>query len=296
MPTKILQINELAKGIVSDSIKQIEGIKGRGQTVRIVCIVVGDDPVNSKLATERAAACQKINVDFLIKTFPEDISATVIDERLSDIARDNSITGVVVLVSHTVTIPLLRILKKMPIEKDLEIKHPFNLANVLISPEESASPPLCSSVISTFITHDIDLYQKSILVIGDVDCFCKPLCSLLLAKNSVVTVSASLDDTKDYMLSNADIIIANNVSPRAISRTQIKKDAVLIDAGASGPGGLPQDFTGGGAFCEDIKDYASAILPAGGISLLERAIFIYNVVYFARISEAKKDKLLASMS
>lgn len=288
MSVKLLSVKDLACGVMDDSATQIKGITEREGKVKVVALLVGDSPATTRFVAEKGAACQQAEIDFLARTFPNDASPSIIDERLSDLARDRSVKGVMVSVSYGVDVTVARAKKRLPAAKDILIEHPDNLSNVLIDPEESACPPLCAAVSATFITHEIDLYAKSVLIIGEKDLFGLPMAAILLRRNASVMICPTFDDVNHDFLVNCDIIICNGVPAGAIGRDDIKNGAILLDVGAPGPGSLTQDdLTGGGAFREDIEEKAGAILPAGAIRCLEKAFFVHNIVHFARLSEGE---------
>ncbi|MHC4870297.1 MAG: tetrahydrofolate dehydrogenase/cyclohydrolase catalytic domain-containing protein [Planctomycetota bacterium] len=285
MPAKVLYVNDLAQGIEKDSITQINGIKERGQSIKVACFLIGDSPADSRFAASRGAACQKSGVDFSVKTFPGDVNPKIVDERLSDASRDIEFSGIIVSTCYDADFTQARSLRRLSALKDIEVDHPENIANILSDAESYPSPPLAAAVNAAFVTHDIDLYKKSVLIIGSKDKFLIPLGTIFLSQSAVIIEAKSLDDVSSELVSSSDVIVCSDSSGKSISAKDIKKGAVLVDAGAPGPGSLSQSLTGGGCFSADIEEKASAVLPAGGLKQLENAFFVHNIMHFARILE-----------
>ncbi|MFH0911164.1 MAG: tetrahydrofolate dehydrogenase/cyclohydrolase catalytic domain-containing protein [Planctomycetota bacterium] len=292
---RILSVNHLALSLQEDARGQAAAMQERGSPVRVAAIRVGDSPVAQCLLDERSRACQAAGVAFLCLTFPEDTPPGAVDARLSDLSRDKTVTGVAVLRGMRADFSYERAVRCLPVLKDVEAAHPVNLARVLVEPEPALLPPLCAALLAAFTTHEIDLYDLSVLVLGPARELGLPLTALLRARHAAVMLASPESPVWPRLLPLAEVVVAAGVERGRIQGAMISPGALLFDLGPPGPAAIAywegdpggvQPTAGPGAFSADAMEKAGAVLPAGAILPLESACFLQNAILCAREAES----------
>jgi methylenetetrahydrofolate dehydrogenase (NADP+) / methenyltetrahydrofolate cyclohydrolase len=132
-------------------------------------------------------------------------------------------------------------------------------------------------IMELFNFYEIQLDGANVLIINRSNLVGKPLASLLLSKNSTVSISHSHTKNLKFFSQNADIIITavGNRDSFVLTEDMVKNGATIIDVGTNRVDGK----LCGDADFEMIKEKARYITPVpGGVGPMTICMLLRNTV------------------
>lgn len=282
MPAETLAIHDLAASITRETAREIEAFRQRGRAVRVEALLIGESPEAARYVAERGQLFQSAGVEYRARTVGANEPVDGVLERLRLMSEDEATSGILVAAGSGAGITRRHCAEELPPQKDVEGIHPLNLGLTLTNPEAGAPlPPLVGACLGALASHDIDLYEKSILIHGPQKHFAVPLAAALTARHASVVTVPLQSTPPAAMLGSAGVVICAGSPRNAIRADAILPEALLYDLGAPGPGGDGHP-TGAGAFDPSVMEHAGALLPAGAIAPLEHAMLLQNLVLCTR--------------
>ena len=143
-----------------------EEIKEKQLKLKLAVVLVGDDSSSKIYVGKKEEACYKIGIEFQLFKFPSEIKEVRLLEEITEIIKDDNISGLVVqlpLPEHVNTDEILNSISK---EKDVE----------------SVSPVVCA-IKYILEEYDISLENKKIALIGKGRLVGIPVAEWLQKKN-----------------------------------------------------------------------------------------------------------------
>ena len=114
------------------------------------------------------------------------------DERLTELSRDKSISGISLLRSGEATVSLIRAIQRLTPKKDIESIHPASIGHLFSDPETSeCMHPLTAAVMATLTTHEIEIYGSTILIQANPRMVGLPLIAALAARHATTMSGTS---------------------------------------------------------------------------------------------------------
>lgn len=219
------EINQETKKIVENSDKKI--------TLATIFDSANDGSkmyvgMKNKKAAELGIETQEFEIVDSQKT--EDIIAIV--EKLN---ADDSINGILVQSPLPKGISEVEVYSAIKKEKDVDGLNYQNQGLLFENIEGYIPPATPSGIIELLIKNEIEIKGKNAVIVGASQLLGRPTAMMLLNRGATVSV-AHIDTDKEYLktlISQADILVVGIGDPEYIQADWIKKDAVIIDAGAN---------------------------------------------------------------
>ena len=254
----ILDGKKLADKILEDSRKEVEKLS----PIKLVVVLVGDDPDSLKFIKQKQKAAEKIGIEFKLYKFNLKISNQNLTKEVNKITKDKSVTGIVIQLPLPKHINTQKILSLIPVKKDPDA---LSVDNFL------AEPPTASGIIRILKEYNIEVKGKKIVIVGKGRLVGGPLAAIMERFDTNLTVCNIQTKNLHKETLKADILVSATGQFHLIKESMVKQKAIVIDAGIN-----DIDF-------ENIKRKASYITPpTGGIGPMTVAILIDNLIKLAK--------------
>ncbi len=251
----------------------------------LAVILVGSDPASQVYVNNKKKSCEKAGVTSISIEFPEDISEKEVLDKIEELNKDSSVTGMIVQVPLPKHISEEKVLYAIDPKKDMDGFHPRNLGEVYLGKDKEFLPPATpAGIVAMLEQNNIEIAGKEVVVVGRSNNVGKAVAMMLLNRNATVTVCHSKTQDLTFHTKRADIIIAAVGRPKFITGEMIKDGAVIVDVGihriANPDTSADKKFVlCGDVDFETVKDKVSAISPVpGGVGPMTVASLIQNTL------------------
>ena len=195
----------------------------------LVVILVGHNPASSVYVKNKQIKANEIGINSVVKKLEAKVTEKELLEIINDCNKDSEVDGILVQLPLPSHINSNKIIDAISYEKDVD---GFNSKNIGLlaqgRPYVVPCTPLgCLKLLQT----EIDLLEKSILVVGRSNIVGRPLAYLLTNYNATVTLAHSKTKNLKELCKNNEIIIAATGIPKMIKEDWVKEQAVIIDVG-----------------------------------------------------------------
>ncbi len=197
---------------------------------KLAVILVGKDPASITYVNMKIKACQRVGMDFDLKTLQEDITEAELLSLIKDYNTDQNISGVLVQLPLPRHIDSKMVLEAIDPSKDVDGFHPLNIGK-LCTQKESFLPATPMGVMRLLEHYHIGIKGKDVAVIGASNIIGKPLSMLMLNAGASVSVCHILTKDISFYTQNADIVCVGVGKPDLIKASMLKKGAVVVDIG-----------------------------------------------------------------
>ncbi|MFH1222996.1 MAG: bifunctional 5,10-methylenetetrahydrofolate dehydrogenase/5,10-methenyltetrahydrofolate cyclohydrolase, partial [Pseudomonadota bacterium] len=234
-------------------------------TPGLAVIMVGENAASDVYVRNKERACEKAG--FYQKTYrlPDVTSEEEITTLIKKLGDDCNIHGIIVQLPLPKHISEEHILNAIPIDKDVDCFHPFNIGKLLTIKKGyspiSVVPCTPAGVMELLDRYKIPLSGKNIAVVGRSNIVGKPIALMLLNRNATVTICHSKTENIAGVLKRSDVVIAAVGSPKMIRKDMIKDYSTIIDVGVNR---TPEGGVCGDVDFDDVKDKVYAITPVPG--------------------------------
>jgi len=261
---------------------EVLDLSGKGVKVKLVIILVGDNPSSLSYIRSKKKASEQIGVECEIIAYkPDEITSEKLIEIIQQLNGNPSVNGILVqlpLPDHVYEPDIIKAISPM---KDVDGFTAYNIGKVFLSKEfEHLAPCTPLGVIRLLEYYNIAVEGKEATVVGRSNIAGKPVSVMLLNRGATVTVCHS--KTKDLVkhTKNADILVVAIGKPGFIKKEMVKEGAVVVDIGINrtDEGKLVGDVD-----FENVSKIASYITPVpGGCGLMTVASLMENTVFAAK--------------
>lgn len=204
---------------IKDEIKgNVESYK---ETPVLAVVTIGDDPASKIYVNNKKKACEYVGMSFLHLSFDETVSEEKVIKKIKELNKDKFINGIIVQLPLPKKFNADRIINTVDINKDVD---GFRSGSAYV-------PPVAYGVMEMFDYYKINLEGKNVVVIGRSKAVGIPMIRECLKRNATVTICHSKTENLKQYTKNADILIVSAGKKNIISKSMIKKDAVIIDVG-----------------------------------------------------------------
>ncbi|MGL2503326.1 bifunctional methylenetetrahydrofolate dehydrogenase/methenyltetrahydrofolate cyclohydrolase FolD [Helicobacter pylori] len=227
----LLDGQALAYNIEKDLKNKIQTITAQThKRPKLAVILVGKDPASITYVNMKIKACQRVGMDFDLKTLQEDITEAELLSLIKDYNTDQNISGVLVQLPLPRHIDTKMILEAIDPNKDVDGFHPLNIGK-LCTQKESFLPATPMGVMRLLKHYHIEIKGKDVAIIGASNIIGKPLSMLMLNAGASVSVCHILTKDISFYTQNADIVCVGVGKPDLIKASMLKKGAVVVDIG-----------------------------------------------------------------
>ena len=267
--------------------KLVEELKGKfeGLNASISVIQVGDDFASTKYISQKRKLAEELGVKFehvgIEKTTTEDLCEVI--DKLNE---DKDVHGIIVQLPLPKDIDYEVIRNRVNPNKDVDGAHDVNILRLFNNSPDALVPCTALGIMKIFDFYNIELEGKDVTIIGRSIHIGKALYSLLLNRNSTVTLCHSKTKDVKKHTKKSDIVISSVGKADFLSKDMVKKDSILVDVGFN--------FKDGkicGDICSDVDNYKYLTPVPGGVGPMT-VYCIYENLYkaFYLQKEEEKDK------
>ena len=255
--------------------KEVAELKTKHNKVPgLTVILIGDLTPSQIYVRNKEKSANEVGLKSDVIKYPDSIEEKIILEKIDELNRDNSVSGILVQLPLPKHIDKQKIIAAIDPSKDVDGFHPMNVGN-LSSGYDSSVP--CTPLGCYLLIKKIEpnLSGKKAVVVGRSNLNGKPMTQLLLKENCTVTITHSkTSDLKGECL-KGDIIVAAVGIPELVKGDWVKKDAIVIDVGINK---TEKGIVGDVAF-EEVSKVARAITPVpGGVGPMTIACLLKNTI------------------
>ncbi|GAA9587465.1 bifunctional methylenetetrahydrofolate dehydrogenase/methenyltetrahydrofolate cyclohydrolase FolD [Helicobacter pylori] len=227
----LLDGQALAYDIEKDLKNKIQTITAQThKRPKLAVILVGKDPASITYVNMKIKACERVGMDFDLKTLQENITEAKLLSLIKDYNTDQNISGVLVQLPLPRHIDTKMVLEAIDPSKDVDGFHPLNIGK-LCTQKESFLPATPMGVMRLLKHYHIEIKGKDVAIIGASNIIGKPLSMLMLNAGASVSVCHILTKDISFYTQNADIVCVGVGKPDLIKASMLKKGAVVVDIG-----------------------------------------------------------------
>ncbi len=246
---------------------------------KLAVILVGKDPASITYVNMKIKACQRVGMDFDLKTLQENITEAKLLSLIKDYNTDQNISGVLVQLPLPRHIDSKMVLEAIDPSKDVDGFHPLNIGK-LCTQKESFLPATPMGVMRLLKHYHIEIKGKDVAIIGASNIIGKPLSMLMLNAGASVSVCHILTKDISFYTQNADIVCVGVGKPDLIKASMLKKGAVVVDIGINhlNDGRIvgDVDFTNVQKVAGFITPVPKGVGPMTIVSLLENTLIAFE--------------------
>lgn len=246
---------------------------------KLAVILVGKDPASVTYVNMKIKACERVGMDFDLKTLQENITEAKLLSLIKDYNTDQNISGVLVQLPLPRHIDSKMILEAIDPSKDVDGFHPLNIGK-LCTQKESFLPATPMGVMRLLKHYHIEIKGKDVAVIGASNIIGKPLSMLMLNAGASVSVCHILTKDISFYTQNADIVCVGVGKPDLIKASMLKKGAVVVDIGINhlNDGRIvgDVDFNNAQKVAGFITPVPKGVGPMTIVSLLENTLIAFE--------------------
>jgi methylenetetrahydrofolate dehydrogenase (NADP+)/methenyltetrahydrofolate cyclohydrolase len=302
MSARVLEGKPIADAIRHRVKTEVEGLKAKGVTPKLVALLAGDNPGAKFYAGAQEKACQEVGIAYELEQHPPQITQGELEAAIHRLNADQSVHGVLLLmpVPKGLNGPAAQALIEP--RKDVDGVSPANLGRIVLG-QPRLAPCTAMSVIELLRATGTDAYGKEAVVVGSSEIVGKPVALLLVDKyitadpegrtdklaGATVTVCHIGTSERGDLAAHtrrADILVtAVGVKPGLISGDMVKPGAIVIDVATIR---VKDPETGKTTTYGDVdfaaaQGKAAAITPVpGGVGVVTTAILLRNTLEAAR--------------
>jgi len=285
MSAQLLAGAPVAEAVLADVTKRVADLGGRGKTVGLGTILVGDDAASAGYVRKKHEACEQVGIRSQHIGVPGDGTQADLLAAVDRFNADAAIDGY--LIQHPVPpqFDFNAALLAMDPAKDADGLHPASLGKLVLQ-EDGPVPATPAGIREIFIHYGIDIGGRHVVIVGRGPTLGRPLALLLTLKapgaNAAVTVvHTGVGDIGAYTRAG-DIVIAAVGSPSIVTPDMVRPGAVVVSGGVSWEGRrLLPDVD------EAVGEVASWITPRlGGVGPTTVAMLLRNTTEIAERSVA----------
>ncbi|MFP6215189.1 bifunctional methylenetetrahydrofolate dehydrogenase/methenyltetrahydrofolate cyclohydrolase FolD [Helicobacter pylori] len=276
----LLDGQALAYDIEKDLKNKIQIITAQThKSPKLAVILVGKDPASITYVNMKIKACERVGMDFDLKTLQENITEAELLSLIKDYNTDQSISGVLVQLPLPRHIDTKMILEAIDPNKDVDGFHPLNIGK-LCTQKESFLPATPMGVMRLLKHYHIEIKGKDVAIIGASNIIGKPLSMLMLNAGASVSVCHILTKDISFYTQNADIVCVGVGKPDLIKASMLKKGAVVVDIGINhlNDGRIvgDVDFNNAQKVAGFITPVPKGVGPMTIVSLLENTLIAFE--------------------
>ncbi len=298
MSAKLLEGKPIADAIRAQVQADVEALKAKGITPKLVAVLAGENPGAKFYAGAQEKACSEAGIAYELQQLPDMVTQAELDGAILKLNDDKSVHGILLLMPVPKGLDGAKAQALIAMRKDVDGVSPANLGNVVLGRPRLA-PCTAMSVIELVRASGADMYGKDVVVIGSSEIVGKPAALLLVDKyitndkdgktdkiaGATVTICHIGTSQKGDLGAHtrrADVLVtAVGVKPGLITGDMLKPGAIVIDVATirvkdEGTGKMK---TYGDVDAEAAKEIVSQITPVpGGVGVVTTALLLRNTL------------------
>lgn len=279
MTAQIIDGDTIAAGILEETKKQVDALKGKSMFPKLSVILVGENPASELYVEKKKLAASALGIEFELLRFKESISERELIRAINELNFHFGTHGILVQLPLPKHIDKAKVIDAISPLKDVDGFTAFNLGLLCQGKEEIVSCT-AQAILKLIESTGTVIQGKSVCIVNHSIVVGRPLAQLLLNRNATVTVCHA--QTKDlcFFTKQADILVTAVGKPGLIKAGMVKQGAIVIDAGIAKENGK----TKGDVDFNSVKEVASFITPVpGGVGPMTVACLLHNTALIASL-------------
>lgn len=253
----------------------------------LAVVLVGDDPASLIYVNHKRKCAEKIGLKTQLFHLSPVMTQDALIAFIQDLNASAEIDGILVQLPLPKHFDTEAILETILPEKDADGLTSINLGKLFAGKPDliPCTPMACMALLKTVFP---ELQGKNAVIVGRSRLVGKPLSQLLLDENCTVTQAHSKTVNLSKVCKQADILIVAVGKVGLISKSFVKKGAVIIDVGINR---LPNGKITGDVQYKKMLGHAGAITPVpGGVGPMTVTMLLQNTfnIYQKKGQSAKK--------
>ncbi len=253
---QIIDGKKISAQVKAEVAKEVEALAGKGISVGLAVVIVGNDPASRVYVNNKKKACAVCGIQSYEYALPEDTTEQQLLELVDQLNRDPKVNGILVQLPVPPQIDDHRVIEAIAPEKDVDAFTEGNVGKIMIG-EYSLLPCTPAGCLDLIDSTGVSIEGKNCVVIGRSNIVGKPMAMLLLHRNGTVTICHSRTRNLREICSQADILVAAVGKAGFVTADMVKEGAVVIDVG--------MNRNAEGKLCGDV-DFAAVEQKAGYIT------------------------------
>jgi len=295
MAAQLLEGEPIANRIKEQVQKDIAGLKARGVAVKLVAVMLGQNPGAVAYAKMQRKSCEQAGIAYELLELPEDTGEDALLKEIARLNADKSVHGIIIQMPVPAHIDARHAQAAVAAEKDVDGVNPANIGRI-VQGRPTLAPCTAMSVVELVRASGRDMYGAEVVVVGHSEIVGKPVALLLVDKyitedeqgktdklaGATVTVCHIGTSQRGDLAAHtkrADILIVAVGKAGLIRGEMIKPGATVIDVGINRVEGKivgDVDFASG-------VEVAGQITPVpGGVGPVTTALLLRNTVQAAK--------------
>lgn len=281
---KIIDGKLLSSQIKNEAKSKVAELNGKGISVCLAVIIVGDDPASKIYVNNKKRACELCGIKSLEFALPKEASQKDVLDLIRTLNNDAGVNGILCQLPLPSHIDEKTVTDSIIPQKDVDGFHPENVGR-MFKGSSALLPCTPAGIIEMLVRSGIEISGKHCVVLGRSNIVGKPVAALMLQNNATVTVCHSKTENLKELAASADILISAIGKQNFVTADMVKPGAVVIDVG------INRNESGkvcGDVDFENVSKIAQYITPVpGGVGPMTIAMLMQNTV-LAAISQTKE--------
>jgi len=283
MSARILDGKAVAAEIRNDVSARIAKFTVDHGEIRLVAVLVGDDPAARLYAQSQRKRCLQAGVKHELVELPDSIAQAELLAQVDRLNADPSVTGIMLQLPLPDTIDDAAVQYRIDPYKDVEGVNPANIG-LLFYDHPIIAPCTALAVMELISRGGVELRGAQAVVVGQSRIVGRPISMFLTTQ--MATVTACHIATRDLASHTraADILVVAAGKPNLIGADLVKPGAVVIDVGINSiktrdESGAEVRRTVGDVKFDEVRQVAGAITPVpGGVGPVTVMMLLRNTV------------------
>ncbi len=257
--------------------ERVEALKGKGHSVCLAVVRVGDDPASEVYVRNKKNACARLGIESREIHLSAEASQAEVEQCLDALGADEGVDGILLQLPLPRGLDERAALTHIPEDKDADGFRSGNCGR-LISGGQGTLPCTPKGILYMLKFYGVPLAGKHAVVVGRSAIVGKPAAMMLLNENCTVTVCHSKTvDLKEHTR-RADILVAAVGKAGFITGDMVRDGCVIVDVGIN----RTENGLKGDVDAESVGEKAAYITPVpGGVGKLTVAMLMENVIELA---------------
>lgn len=293
MPARLIDGRAVADTIRAEMAETVRELKQHGVVPGLATLLVGDDPASHTYVKMKHRACQAEGLHSVGRELPGSATQAEVEQAVEELAADPAVHGILVQLPVPSHIDDEAVLRKVPVDKDVDGFHPVNtgrLAQKGRTPDFlPCTPAGCMRLLEAY---GVKTAGAEAVVVGRSNIVGIPAALLLLKADATVTIVHSRTRNLPEVTRRADILVVGIGQAEFVRGDMIKPGAAVIDVGVNRIDD-PSDPRGyrlvGDVHFEEARDVAGLLTPVpGGVGPMTIAMLLSNTVRAAKLGLGRR--------
>lgn len=251
----------------------------------LVVVLIGNNPASESYVRSKEKACIKAGIKSTIIRKDDTISQQELVDIILSLNADDSVHGILLQLPIPKHLDEESVINLIEPKKDVDGFCYVNVAKLNKGESDAMVPCTPLGITRILEEYEIDPTGKHCVIMGRSQIVGKPMASLMLKRNSTVTICHSKTQDMRSITKQADILIVAIGRAEMVDASYVKPGAVIIDVGINRVDGK---ITGDVAF-EDVESIVGAITPVPkGVGPMTIACLLENTLTCFKQIEANR--------